>query len=580
MIKPWLPRLPAAALLALLLPPAAAQARLAPADRAMLDYVEGRLAQASQDYGEAATSFADALKLHEDAIARRRAFDVAMISGDRKAVARLAQQISLADQSAPATAVGDSIIALTRAGLAASARDWRGYDAATQAFSAPGRGGESGQMLATLLEAWGRAGRGDIDAALQLLDPAAASGVARSYLQEHRAHILAFGKRWSQAAEAYGQMLAEGGSNVSRLRLSAASTMLQAAPDDPETREEVLLLLAGGLERDPQLQAARARMAANPRMTGTQLGYLVASPAEGLGLMFVRLAADLSRERATGAAINFARIATFTAPDLPDGWLVAADVLSMAERYDLALQALQSVPKSDAWRELVGIRRVATLIAAGRDEDARKLLQQAVQRDGASASDWSRLAELERREKRAEQAIHAYDRALALLDDSDSRTRAQLLFLRGSTREQAGDWPEAEKDLRAAIDLQAENPVYLNYLGYSMLVHGGNLAEARDLIARAYEAMPESGAITDSMGWVEYLLGNHEAAVQLLEEAQSAEPADPTVADHLGDVYWTIGRRIEARYAWRSAAALSPEPELAAALTQKLDFGLDAATRP
>jgi len=65
--------------------------------------------------------------------------------------------------------------------------------------------------------------------------------------------------------------------------------------------------------------------------------------------------------------------------------------------------------------------------------------------------------------------------------------------------------------------------------------------------------------------------------VRLLEMARAAEPADPTVADHLGDALWRAGRRIEARHAWASAAALDPDAKQALLLQKKLDFGLDVA---
>lgn len=568
---------PALALGALLATPA--MASLAPADRGMSAYVEARLAQASLDYGLAAQRYAEALKLTPDPIAERRAFDVAMITGDRKAVQQLGQRIRLAERSPEETAAADSIVALTRVAMAADARDWDRYDAACAEFSAPGRGGESGRLLANLMAAWGRAARGDIDGALALLDSAPDSGLGQSYIAEHRAHILSFAGRWKEAAAAYGALIADGGGNVSRLRLGAASTLLQAAPDDAATREEVILLLAGGLAEDPQLAAARAKMIARPRLGGRQLGYLIDSPAQGLALVFVRLAADLARGQAFGPAISFARLATFADPRLPDGWLVTADLLSLSERYDLALTALDRVPARDGWGELADARRAATLVAAGRNAQARHLLRARTSRAGARVSDWSRLADLERREENYPAAVAAYDSALELVPDDDRAQRAQLLFLRGSAQERDGDWHQAAQDLRAAVALQGENPIYLNYLGYSMLEHGGDLQEARGLIARAYAAAPESGAITDSMGWAEHLLGDQSEAVRLLTEAQSAEPADPTVADHLGDALWTVGRRIEARYAWRAAAALSPEPRLADALQRKLDFGL-APLRP
>jgi Flp pilus assembly protein TadD len=127
------------------------------------------------------------------------------------------------------------------------------------------------------------------------------------------------------------------------------------------------------------------------------------------------------------------------------------------------------------------------------------------------------------------------------------------------------------------VALQPQNPVFLNYLGYSLLDRGVKLDEADRLIARAFEASPDNGAIIDSMGWARYVRGDYPGAVVLLERARAAEPGDPTVADHLGDALWRVGRRIEARHAWESAMTLEPDAKLKAALEGKLRYGLDIA---
>ena len=557
--------------------PLAAKTSNPTVDEAMQAYVQGRLAMAGDDFTVASERFGTAMRGDADSITRRRSLDVAMLSGDMKSAFRLANQIPLATESDANSAVGDSIIALTRAAGAAAGRDWRAYDAARAAFNAPGRGGESGLVLGVLLDAWGKAARGDIDGALALADPAESRGVGASYLLEHRAHILSYGKRWPEAADAYARIVNAEGANVTRLRLAAVGTALEAAATDPAYRDRAIVLLGGGPERDPQLAEARERLKASPRISGRKLADLVDSPQEGLSLMFLRLAADLARERALGPAINFARLATLADPTPIDGWLVVSDTLARASKYDQALEALAHVPSTGAWAQLADARRAGILIASGREDEARGILARQAARPDATAEDWSRIAELERRQERYPQAIAAYDRAIALLPPDAVPAAAQLAFLRGSAKEQAGDWPGAEIDLRRSVELAEKNPIYLNYLGYSLLDRGKSLKEARDLIARAYAVSPENGAIIDSMGWAEHLMGNYAEAVRLLETARSAEPADPTVADHLGDALWKAGRRIEARHAWASAAALSPDPKLAAMIQKKLDFGLDVA---
>ena len=561
--------LPTAPLAAATAPPSAYEAAQA--------YVQGRLAAAADDLPAASERFGLALQAGPDDELQRRALDVAILSGDMKTAVKLANRIALPEQSQPRQGVGDSLVALTRAAGAAQMRDWRAYEAARAAFAAPGRTGDSSQLLSTLLEAWGKAGRGDLDGALATLDGSTERGISASYIAEHRAHLLSLARRWPEAAEAYSAIVAAEGATVARLRLAAAATALEASARDPAWRTRAITLLGGGPERDPVLIDARARMAADPKMDGRKLGGLVTRPQEGLALMLLRVSTDLARERALNPAISFARLATMVEPGIPDGWLVSSDLLARAEKPDLALAALDQVPKDSAWALPAEIRRAGILASEDRHDEAEAIARRLAARPDAGPEDWTRLADIARQAGRNAEAAGHYARALALLPAEPGPVHGQIWFLKGSANELAGNWTEAEADLRRAVGQAPDNPLYLNYLGYSLLDRRQKLPEARELIARAYKAAPENGAIIDSMGWAEYVIGNYQEAVQLLEKARAAEPADPTVADHLGDALWRAGRRFEARHAWTSAAALSPEPKLAAALATKLDFGLDVA---
>ncbi len=566
-------------LLSALLASPSLAAKTPTADEAAEAYVQGRMALANDNLVAASERFAVALKADDDDGARRRAFDVAMLSGDMQSAVKLANRIVLPEKSRPGEELSDSIIALTRAAGAAVARDWRSYDAVRIGLTVPARG-ESARLFGTLLEAYGHVGRGNFDAALQVIDGArndSTRGIPASYLTEHRAHILAIARRWPEAADAYGALLAAEGANVSRLRIATAAASLEASATDPAYRSKAITALGGGLEHDPQLVEARTRLAADPAISGRKLGGLPRSATDGLGQLFIRLSADLGRERIMTASLGFARLATLVAPTMPDSWLLVSETLVRGEKPDLALAALDNLPPGSANREMADARRATILVNAGRTDEARAMLLRLATRRDAGVDDWSRLAELERRAGRLDQAADYYGRALQLVPPPEGLMHAQLLFLRGSAYEQAGNWKSAEPDLRKSAGLQPDNPVILNYLGYSLLDRRQDIDEASELIARAFKVTPDNGAIIDSMGWAEYVRGNYQAAVQLLEKARAAEPADPTVADHLGDALWMSGRKFEARHAWNSAAALSPEPKLAAILARKLDFGLDIA---
>ncbi|MEL6212215.1 MAG: tetratricopeptide repeat protein, partial [Pseudomonadota bacterium] len=110
------------------------------------------------------------------------------------------------------------------------------------------------------------------------------------------------------------------------------------------------------------------------------------------------------------------------------------------------------------------------------------------------------------------------------------------------------------------------------------LAHRFAAEEAFDLIEKAVELQPGSGAITDSLGWAYYQRGNYQEAVKHLELAASLEPSDPTITDHLGDVYWRLGRKIEAKYEWRRVLELDPPAKLKASVNKKIADGLVAVT--
>ncbi|MGL6044148.1 MAG: hypothetical protein ACRC1J_09505, partial [Sandaracinobacteroides sp.] len=201
--------------LSLLAPaPAIAAASVPTPDEAAQAYVQGRLALAENDLSAAAERFDLALRAGSDDGLKRRALDVALLSGDTKAALNLANRIALPMESQPGRGQADSFIALIRVAGAAHARDWRAYEAARAAFSAPGRTGDTGRLLATLLEAYGKAGKGDLAGGIALLELGGSRGLTASYMAEHRAHLLALSKRWPEAADAYAAIVAGEGATV------------------------------------------------------------------------------------------------------------------------------------------------------------------------------------------------------------------------------------------------------------------------------------------------------------------------------------------------------------------------------
>ena len=130
---------------------------------------------------------------------------------------------------------------------------------------------------------------------------------------------------------------------------------------------------------------------------------------------------------------------------------------------------------------------------------------------------------------------------------------ADARFQLGSFLYRTDRLAEAEIELRAAFELDPRHSHALNYLGYAMAESGENLTEALELIQRALGLDPWNGAYLDSLGWVYYRMGRYAEAREPLEQAARSFPKDPTVLEHLGDLYARTGEREKAVAAWDRA---------------------------
>jgi Flp pilus assembly protein TadD len=155
-----------------------------------------------------------------------------------------------------------------------------------------------------------------------------------------------------------------------------------------------------------------------------------------------------------------------------------------------------------------------------------------------------------------------------------------VFYFRGSCYERSHQWPNAEADMKKALELYPEQPLVLNYLGYSWVDQGVHLDDGMDMIRRAVEQRPDDGYIVDSLGWAYFRIGNYDEAVKNLERAVELKPDDPTINDHLGDAYWRVGRTLEAHYQWSQAKDLGPEKEDLPRSRPRSKTGFPTTNRP
>jgi tetratricopeptide (TPR) repeat protein len=163
------------------------------------------------------------------------------------------------------------------------------------------------------------------------------------------------------------------------------------------------------------------------------------------------------------------------------------------------------------------------------------------------------LAQMNTRLKRWDDAQQALDKADQLSGKADDKE--YVFFLRGSSFERQKKFDQAEEMFRKVLANDPQNAMTLNYLGYMLADRGVKLDEAVTLIKKAVELDPLNGAYLDSLGWAYFRLGKFEQAEEQLLKASQRIGTDPTVHDHLGDLYQKTGRLKLAAAHWERALA-------------------------
>lgn len=414
-------------------------------------------------------------------------------------------------------------------------------------------------FMAPLMRAWIAVGAQDTSP-VDVLEAARTAGLASSYYPSERVLLLTAMGRLDEAATMLRSQQAAG----PRLKLLVAAALVKAKRID-----EARALLMGD---ETSLIEARARLAA-----GQPIGLELGGVNGGVSELLTQVAIDFNRQRLLPVAMMMARFATFAEPRNASAWIATASLLGGDKKQRAGIEALRHVAPGDPFAEDAETLRVSLLVDVGDKDGALAQAVAATQSPNAVSGDWARAGDVYLAVDRPKDAVTAYARALDLAKAAGPEQQWPLLLQYGSALELAGDWPAAKVALNKAAQLAPTQPAVLNHLGYSLLSRREDVPRAMALILEASRQRPDDPAIIDSTGWARFVVGDIRGALPLLESAAAGDPADPTINEHLGDVYWTAGRRVEARYAWR-AAEIGAEDKDQPRLKAKISDGLTKAT--
>jgi len=324
----------------------------------------------------------------------------------------------------------------------------------------------------------------------------------------------------------------------------ALATAQLLDPDNLEVRDEQVLLLESEGKTDEALTAMKSLLDTLPRRAYT------GRDANTRGRLVRQLAFLYREAKQYPAAVDaFREYATLDTDSGDDAQL-------------------------DAAAQIVATYRIAGDLTAA-EREAQAGIKKFADNHGADCEMQLALAGVYEQGKRWNDMMKALDRADQLA--STDSVREQVYMRRGAGLERQKKYDQSEAAFRKVLELNPKNAEALNYLGYTLADRNVRLEEAYELIKRAVDLEPENGAYLDSLGWVYFRQGKLDDARGLLERALDRMP-DPTVHDHLGDVYLKLGRTKEAIVQWQDslrgfqkATDQEADPEEMASVNRKLD---------
>ncbi|BEP60263.1 tetratricopeptide repeat protein [Variovorax sp. V213] len=338
-------------------------------------------------------------------------------------------------------------------------------------------------------------------------------------------------------------------------------------PGQPLAEPIVTRYLANNPKAPPDLRIAYARvLVENRRYTDSaaQLQVLttarpeLAEPWLLLGSLQAQARQDAAAETSLKRYVDLAANQK-DAEDRQRGTTQAYLVLSqLAERRKDFTAAERWLARVDSTDELVvaQTRRAGLLARQGKLPQAREIVRGLPERT-AEDKKQKFLAEVQLL-RDAKQYQAAYDMlaqaSAAAPNDSD------LVYDQAMVAEKLNRLDEMERLLRRLIELKPENQNAYNALGYSFADRKIRLDEARTLIQKAVQLAPEDPFIADSLGWVEFRLGNTTEAIRILEAAYKTRP-DPEIGAHFGEVLWSTGQKDRAVTIWKEALLSDAENE-------------------
>ncbi|MDR1728287.1 MAG: tetratricopeptide repeat protein [Acidobacteriota bacterium] len=226
-----------------------------------------------------------------------------------------------------------------------------------------------------------------------------------------------------------------------------------------------------------------------------------------------------------------------------------------SKRYDKGLALGKSMVAKNPEDIQLGIAYAWLLSEAGKGKAGAEHLSGLLQSHPENTDLYIYLSEIYREDRR-------FSDAEKVLLNGEGRVKGaaaveQLKFQRAAIYERQKEYDRAETLFKEILDASPDDAKVLNYLGYMLADRGVRLDEAIRYIQGALKDNPRNGAYLDSLGWAYFKRNDLTNAEKYLLEASNFVKNDPTIHDHLGDLYFELGQLDKARDYWAESVRIS-----------------------
>jgi len=345
----------------------------------------------------------------------------------------------------------------------------------------------------------------------------------------------------------------------------ALATIRKARKQDPTSLEagynEALLLDVLG-RFDEAAKAYEGMVEATSHANGAYTN----EEKTNRGFFLERLGAVYHEENKTDLAIAaYQKMIDMGGDQAMRGYEGQVETYGEAKLFDKAAEVAKKAQETSPKDLDLKLMAAGALVEQGKQEDALTATKALLDTPGLTLNKaplenaerdrlvWIKLGQFYAEMRRWKDADDAYAKATPLSTKTDDK--AYLIFLKGALAERQKHLEQAEQLFNQALAIDPNNAATLNYLGYMLADKGVRLPEALKLIRKAVDLDPMNGAYLDSLGWAYFKLGQYEESEENLRLAVERDQTDPTVHDHLGELYEKTGRIRLAAAQWELSIA-------------------------